>query len=336
MKTRILKTKLAAALKKRLSTGPKSELADKIGVSPQKLNAMMNDEWAYITRDALERTADFLELDVSEIFELIPVDFWQPIEQAEGCILLRGSQEELTEDQEFQIPRWDDEATQVIKSFMRKFLRDVREPPTAEYRRDEELKLMQKATGQNCIVIGSPRTNAATEILLSRFFGAEPFNSSSENRRKIPFGFCWPANSGEIVEISSLACSDIARKEVQDRPGIATKDGIHIPADYKPTKEFLEWKTKDGLDCGLVFVANKPFEAKNNIKLIVLAGFGGIGTLAAAKALVQDFRYLEPVGEEICVYGVVEAKFRKNAHTNAREFRSFRWRLRHGGHSPIK
>jgi hypothetical protein len=123
---------------------------------------------------------------------------------------------------------------------------------------------------------------------------------------------------------------------VKNRPGIATIDGVHIPADYKPLEEFRAWKTKDGLDSGLVFVANRPFGTKHYIKLIVLAGFGGIGTLAAAKALVEDFRYLEPVGEETCVYGVVEGKYRKSAHTEGREFRSFRWRYRKGGHSPIK
>lgn len=338
MKTRILKTNLAEPLNRRLAEEhTKSALAKKIGVSTQKLNAIMRDEWEYITRDALERTIDFLELEVSDVFELVPVDFWKPIEDAKGSILLRGSQEGISKDQQY-IPRYDDEATHVVKDFMRKFLLDCAEPPFADHRQDEA-ELLKKAKGQNCIVIGSPKTNAATEILLSRFFDAAPFDPSVENRRKIPFGFCWPDDSEivpEIVQRSSLACSAIARKEVQNRPGIAVIDGTHVEAHYKPLKEFLEWKTNEGLDCGLAFVANKPFGTKLNIKLIVLAGFGGMGTLAAARALVEDFRYLEPLGEETCVYGIVEGKYRKSKNTDVRELRSFRWRYRNGGHSPIK
>jgi transcriptional regulator with XRE-family HTH domain len=332
MKTRILKIKLAESLKKYLDDEPKSSLAEKIGVSPQKLNAMMNDEWEYITRDALERTADFLELDVSEIFELAPVEFWRPIEEAKGCVLLRGSQE--VKRAHVRVPRYDDQASQVLKDFMRKFMDDFDEPPFAEHDRNEEPKLLETAQSQNCVVIGSPKTNVATEILLSRFFGAKPFDASVENRRKIPFGFCWPDTS-PIVQTSSLTCSELARAEVRNRSGIATMEGVYIPADFKPAEEFREWKTKEGLDCGLVFVANHPFGTRKNVKLIVLAGFGGIGTLAAAKALVQDFRYLEPVGEETCVYGIVEGKYRKGRDTLSRDFRSFRWRHRKGGHAPI-
>lgn len=334
MNTRILKIRLAISLNRQLQNDTKAALAERIGVSPQKLNAMLSDQWEYITRDALERTADFLELDVADVFELVTVDFWKPIEDAKGSLLLGGSHEPIRKDLQYLIPRYDDEATYVVKNFMRKSLPGCGEPPLAHQLLDEA-ELLKKAKSQNCIVVGSPKTNAATEILLSRFFGAAPFDPSVENRRKIPFGFCWP-DSSEIVERSSLTCSAIARREVRNRPGIAVIDGTHVVADYKQPQEFHEWKTNEGLDCGLVFVANKPFGTKHNIKLIVLAGFGGMGTLAAAKALVQDFRYLEPVGEERCVYGIVECQYRKNAHTNVRELRNFRWGYRNGGHLPIK
>lgn len=333
VKTRILKTKLAEPLNRQLDeVHTKATLAERIGVSPQKLNAMMSDRWEYITRDALERTADYLGLEVSDVFEFIPVEFWKPIEEAKGSLLLRGSPDPAPKDQQYRMSRYDDEATQVIKNFMRKSLLNCDEPPIADHRRNEP-ELMKKAKSHNCIVIGSPKTNAATEILISRFFDAVPFDSSPENRRKIPFGFCWP-DDNEIVQQSSLTCSEIARKEVQNRPGIAVRNGTHVEADYKPLEEFLKWRTREGRDCGLVFVANKPFGTKKEIKLIVLAGFAGMGTLAAAEALVEDFRDLEPVGDEAFVYGIVEARYRKGMHD--RELRNFRWRYRNGGHSPIE
>jgi hypothetical protein len=99
---------------------------------------------------------------------------------------------------------------------------------------------------------------------------------------------------------------------------------------------FLEWSTKKGKDCGLVFVANSPFGTKEKVKLIVLAGSSGIGTLGAAKALIEDFRYLEPFQSDDCVYGVVQCWYTKTANSATRTFKDFRWRFRKGGRWPIR
>jgi DNA-binding Xre family transcriptional regulator len=332
MKTRVLKIHLAEALKAQLEKYPKTDLAKKIGVSTGKMTAMMNDEWEYITRDAIERAADFLNLTVVDIFHFEPVDFWKQIEQAQRCIFLRGSQEGKSDEREFHIPRYDDEATFDINTFLRSALPDIRELIVADHP-EVDAELIERAKRENCIVIGSPKSNAASEILLSRFFGAEPFDASPENRQEIPFGFCWP-DDGPVASQSSLTCSEPAREETKFQPGIALK-GVHVPADYKEEAEFISWDTEEGRDCGLVFVANKPFGTKKNVKLIVLAGFSGIGTLAAARALIEDFRYLEPIGTDPCVYGVIEAKYTKSAGSYVRTFKEFRWRYRKGGHAPI-
>jgi hypothetical protein len=334
MKTRILRLNLATPLRQLLKETNKSTLAKEIGVSSQKLDSMINDDWMYITRDAIERAADFLKLNTDEIFEFIPVDFWSPIERTKRCTFLRGSEGSGSNKPFIQIPRYDDEASGVIKSFLRDFLHDFDDPIVADHHENEE-ELIKLAKQENCIVIGSPRSNVATEILLSRFFGAVPFDSSQSNRQKIPFGFCWP-DSASIVQRSSLSCSAMARREVGGGSGIAVKRGIQIVADYKPAEKYLNWKTEKGKDCGLVFVANKPFGTNRNVKLIVVAGFSGIGTLAGASALVEDFRYLEPVGDERCVYGVVEGRYSKMAGSTTRKFKDFRWKYRKGGHWPIK
>lgn len=333
MKTRILKIRLAEPLRAHLQNHPKSYLAEQIGISTQKMNAIMNDEWEYITRDAIERVADYLNLKAAEVFEFVPVDFWKPVENANRCTFLRGLQKSKRIKNEFHIPRYDDEATSTVKSFLRDSLLEVEEPIVVDHSEDE-VELLERVRRDNCIVIGSPKSNTATEILLSRFFGAEPFDPTPENRRKIPFGFCWP-DDGELAARSSLTCSALARKETKYQPGIALK-GVHVAADHQPAEKFHKWHTKKGRDCGLVFVANKPFGTDKDIKLIVLAGFSGIGTLAAAKALIQDFRYLEQVDSENCVYGVVGATYSKGADSSLRKFRDFSWKYRKGGRWPIK
>jgi DNA-binding Xre family transcriptional regulator len=333
MRTNVLTITLGKRLLAELKAGrSKVELAANIGVSTQKLTRMTKDEWEYITKDAIERAADYFELEVSDIFNLEPVDFWKPIEQTRSCTFVRGSLGVRTTGRELTIPWSDDIATAEIKTFLRESLNDVSDPLIADDCEDED-ELMKRVARENCIVIGSPKTNAATEILLSRFFGAEPFKPSDANRRKIPFGFCW-TDLDPRADRSSLTCSTSARKEYGNRPGIALQ-GIHVPAHFYPTEQYATWDTNVGKDCGIVFVTNNPFGTNRNVKLIVLAGFSGIGTLGAAKALVEDFRYLEPVGSQRCVYGVVEATFSKRAQSSRRKLRDVRWRYRNGGHWPL-
>ena len=163
---------MAERLKRQLEVeGSKSALAAKIGVSPQKLTAMMGDDWNYITRDSLEKVADYLELGVADIFELLEVDFWKPIVDAKDWHLFEGPQSPLTHRKEFQKTRYNDEASQTVKKFMREVLRQVNEP-VEEHDQDEDEQVMKKARTHNCIVVGSQKTNKATEILVSRFFGA--------------------------------------------------------------------------------------------------------------------------------------------------------------------
>ena len=109
--------------------------------------------------------------------------------------------------------------------------------------RESEAQLIDRASRENCIVIGSPKSNEACEILISNFFEAKPFDGSRRNRQKIPFGFCWPG-SDDVVEKSSLTCSDVARQETKGQTGIALK-GIQIVADYKPMDKFVKWSTAD-------------------------------------------------------------------------------------------
>lgn len=324
VKTRILKVNLRKHLEeKNLS---QNALAKEIGISPQTLGKMLNDEWEYVQRDSIERTIDYLGLDVSQVFELIDVDFWKPIEDKKQCTFLRGSHHTLAGGNDFVIPGADADATQVVAPFVRRFGKNV--DRYADHERNED-RLIERAKKENCIVIGSPRSNAAAEILLSRFFEAAPFKE--EDRPLIPFGFCWPELS-DLDKTSSLTCSDAAYKRTGTRPGIAVRGGPLVEADYVDPTEFLAWAPgKTARDCGLVFVANRPFGTTEDVKLIVLAGFSGMGTIAAAEALMEDFRYLEPLSaKENYVWGVIQAWYTKAADSERRDYKRFRWKYRTG------
>src|SRR6266851_5551272 len=148
MKTRVLKVNLATPLRKLLRESPKATVASEIGVSTQKLNAMINDEWMYITRDAIERTADYLDLGTDQLFEFLSVDFWKPIEEEKRCTFLRGSARSGSNKSDVRIPRYDDEATNEIKAFLRNFLGDIDDPVIADHHENHE-ELLKRAKQEN-------------------------------------------------------------------------------------------------------------------------------------------------------------------------------------------
>jgi DNA-binding Xre family transcriptional regulator len=332
MVSRILRVKLSEIVGKALENQSKAALASQIGISAQKLSSMINDNWEYITRDSIERVADYFQLQVNELFEFTSVPFWQPIQEAKRCTFPRGSYTEPKGAREVRIPRFDLEATMILQEFLYQALSPPPEFVFVDAPSEEELIFRSK--NENCMVVGSPRSNPACEVLLSRFFNATPYDNSSENRRRIPFGFCWDDSKGKAMH-SSLDCSDL----LKDRgTGIIVKGAneTFVESDCRSAEAFHDWETTHGVDCGLVFIANKPFGTVKNVKLVVLSGLSAIGTLAAASALVTDYRYLEPTDPRSPVYGVVQTQFSKRAHAaDGRKVIGFTWIYRKGGHSPL-
>jgi hypothetical protein len=69
VKTRVLKVNLGKALQAAVDKlGSKVRLAARIGISTPTLTAMINDDWDFIARDAIERTADYLQLESTAVF----------------------------------------------------------------------------------------------------------------------------------------------------------------------------------------------------------------------------------------------------------------------------
>jgi len=202
---------------------------------------------------------------------------------------------------------------------------------------EEETSLVDHASRHNCIVLGSPRSNPATEILISRHFKAQPFDSRLANRAKIPFCFVWPESASPELK-SSLAEAFLYQHNEQGAIGVYSRstDTFLGRADYWPSEWFFSHSIQRGLDCGLVVVINKPFQTTENVKLIILAGVGAIGTIAAAHALMRDFRDLDPVAPNTYALGVVEATYRKtNPAADNRELLGFRWTYLSGGRKTV-
>src|SRR5258708_13202427 len=181
---RTLRIKLADALRKKIGIRGKAEVAKEIGIEVPKVKASLDEDWEYITRDSIERVADYLESTVEEVFEFVPSVFWHNIISTRKCNLVRGGRQDQSG---LVIPMYDNEATQNIQRFLHAL-----GLPDAHFYDDWKSaeELVRLAKTENGIVVRSTKSNPASEILLSHFFGAKPFDPSETNRRKIPFGFC--------------------------------------------------------------------------------------------------------------------------------------------------
>jgi hypothetical protein len=184
----------------------------------------------------------------------------------------------------------------------------------------------------NCIVVGAHHSNRACEVLISRHFNAKPFDSRPDNRQLIPFRFI----RGTYKHKSAL--NEVSRAESTNKQvGIYSEEMGRIIArvDYRPLDDFYRTRIDRGRDAAIVLVVNKPFGTQKNVKLVVLAGFARMGTVAAAKALREDYRNLEPISPNNETVGVIEALYTKPAGGDKRRLVSYNWVFLKGGRHSV-
>ena len=329
LKMKILKIKLAQPLAEVVKKKNKVVVAKEIGISVPTLEKILNNSWNYIDRRSIEQVMDYLQMEAKDVFESVESSFWQGIKTAGACTFICGSRKGQPG---VEIPSFAFDAAYEIRKFFNQ-LGHVH--CTLENDTQSEEELMNIAKTRNCVLLGSAQSNRATEILVSRFFGVAPFTSDERNHSKIPFGFGWRCLTDTMPE-SALTYSQAAQRQMNGKPGLAWQGG-HVVVDFRSPEEFKDWESNEAVDAALVFVADQPFGTQEQVKLIVLAGVGGIGTLAAARALIRDSLDLQPVGHQKYVFGVVRARYSKIPHqVDGRSYKSFTWLYRRGGPRPLR
>jgi hypothetical protein len=133
-------------------------------------------------------------------------------------------------------------------------------------------------------------------MAICRAFGVEPFQDSQ--KVDLPFHF-------RTIE-KGPQCSTV-RPSLDGNQGIWLKDGkVLLEMDLWPPTEFRKMEIKKGRDCALILVLNhKTPNQSGHRQLIVLSGFGGVGTEGAAMALVEHYRDLDPRAREGLVWGAI-------------------------------
>ena len=271
---------------------------------------------------------DHLHCPIESILTLEPDNFWSQVIHQNSCHILRGVVEETSAFGRLKAPL-EEQAKANIADFLQRNIPGVSmgfiEPL------DDEDEIIEHIRNHNTIVIGGHRSNRFCEVAISQHFGAHPFDATTRNRARIPF---W------LVKASKKYSSCF----VETRPsGIDGEFGVYsfehgriiAAVDHAPFEDYLRMRIDGGHDAALVMVVNKPFETKKDVKLVVLAGVGRIGTLAATHALVRDYRDLEPGREDREVLAILDASYRKQPFEDDRTLVDFDWVYRRGGRSPV-
>jgi hypothetical protein len=128
----------------------------------------------------------------------------------------------------------------------------------------------------NCVIVGQPNNNPASESCLALLWKAEPFQGEAENREKIPISFL--GMQIEREEPSAL---------LQESP----RHGLRIrPPGFRERRDLnVDWPHEStGQDAAILVVCHKPLGTQKDVTTIVIAGYTGLATLVAAQEVTHE------------------------------------------------
>src|SRR5712691_7847531 len=291
-----------------------AELATHLDVSEATVRAYIRNRWTVLDRTVLERLADFFQCDAGSLIETTESHFFDPFRPPPGvekstppkCIFLRRPDAETEQSGRKRSYR-DNRAIELVETLLQNSVEGLVGMEYASTGPDDNQHF-----SQNCVVVGSPMVNPAAEKAICRIFGAEPLGPGQS--AKLPFSFRVAANA-------ALRDSSVVEASLSTGQGIWLREENElVEADHWPPEEFRRLRIKRGRDCGVVLVMNhRPAGQSGNLrKLIVLGGFTGAATEAAAKALVDHYRDLDPREGTDPVWGVIEVFYHKPARNTTR------------------
>lgn len=323
---RELNLQLGALLEQRAPGMTPSELAVRLGISDGTMHRYFENRWTVLDRRVMERLADFFDCDVASLLTTTESKFFDPfrsISEGTVCLYLRRPDATSPETGRAIAPR-DYRAMDRLGLWLQNSGLEIETREHSATTADQ----FDDRMSQNCVVIGSPIVNPASEVAICRLFGVEPFGAGESG--DLPFAFKVRPNTHTLP-------SSIVEKSDDDKVGIWLRHNKQfLQADSWPRDEFRRRRIGEGRDYAVVLVANYHVPDRSVRKLVVLAGFSGVGTEAAADALADHYQDLEPLeGNLGRVWGIIEVFFKKAAYSTVREVLRYNWRCRMGGRCPM-
>jgi hypothetical protein len=267
-----------------------ARLAKRLMINPDHIARIAAGTWTDITRDQLQRLVNWAEPE--KMIELVDHPIWLTFADSEAKVFLgSGARGDILQP--------DEDAFVELRKLFRedgcKVHRVVKSVPSREV---DVQPLVEEVTGcmrsSNCVFIGGPRQNPATEIAIAHLWGEKPFRAVADHRtRKIPFDFVYPSWPQGTHE------SCFVRVDGFENRGLEVYRKRH-PEPLRLRMPFVsdhEWRNRTGLgwDFGIGVLCRNPVPGSTTpVTTLVLAGVGGLGTHCAAREVARDSLHFDP------------------------------------------
>lgn len=255
-------------------------VAAEVGINPPHLERLRDGTWSTISRTDLQKLLCWAKTKDLEVLSVIENPLWRTFIKQEVQVF-RGKSDTgnpLASDSNVET-----ELLNALEQEGCKF--STRALSEAEAR--NEIPELMKTT--NCIFIGSPKLNAASEVALAQMWAVNPFDGSKKNHSRSPLLFVWESGyTGKSAFGRPREDSEHLGVYVGQRGGDGSVPRRHCaPVDWRPAKTYASWTGK-AKDAGAIVVCYRPLSTQAEVTSIVLAGHSGFATHDMALDLVKD------------------------------------------------
>lgn len=255
-------------------------LAAELNVNPPHLERLRDGTWTTVNRTDLQSLLCWARKRDRELIAVVENPLWRTLSKKE-VMVFRGKSDTgnpLASDSNVE--------TELLEALEQEQCTFTSRALDAEEARRDIPELMKTT---NCVFIGSPKLNAATEVALSQLWALKPFDSSQRNQERSPLQFIWESGyTGQSAFGHCRAVHEHIGVYVGVRDGSGVVNRRHaVPVDWKPAKAYANWVGK-AKDAGVTVACYKPLGTNGDVTTIVLAGHSGFATHDMALDLVRD------------------------------------------------
>lgn len=241
------------------------QLAAQTGIDRRTISKLDKDvEWRLSRRQIEKLIVLSLDAGLECFFRIRYHPIWATFEEADAHIY-RGP------------PRWDAEIEHQVSLYLQRMggsPRTIAVPQSID-------EISRAMTETNCLFVGSPRSNPATEIALCLLSNAKPFDDRRANRDKVLvqiLGIDPPPGMTSAVLVPG--------REHGFRVSAAKKEHRTIAAQWLPKEHYDRWYG-EGPDAAIVVICRSPLNTTKEVTTILVMGYTGLATQSASHQLTH-------------------------------------------------
>ncbi len=278
-------------------------LAKELGINLAHVRRLHDGSWSSISRSDLQAVMSWAKKHDRQVLTVEPSPLWQTLPESD-VLLVRGL------DDDGNPLRSDSQVEALLVGSLKDAGCHVDIVVSDKISSVEVEQAMQE---RNCIFIGSPKHNQASEHSMAAMFGLKAGDLSAANVRRAPFEFVLDEESRRPSAFCNAKSSGGAiGVRIRTSGAKSGSSGHLMRVDYHAAAGPVRAKNK-GNDVGVLVVCRQPLGTSQNVTTIVLAGYSGFATQDMAQDIVADGLRIEKrdVLPGQPVIRVLAAKFKK-------------------------